>query len=101
MFDENAEDAEIVIQECEMHRYRPGIQKDFIPRWIQLTSKNFRCFENEYRASMCKKNPCRALQSIPIKAIRKAKEIEKGTFEISRSRSFDQQKKMHETMFEI
>jgi hypothetical protein len=50
---------------------------------------------------MCKKNPCRALQSIPIKAIRKAKAIERGTFEISRSRSFDQQKKMHDTMFEI
>jgi hypothetical protein len=33
-FDENVQDAEIVIQECEMQRYRPGIQKDFIPRWV-------------------------------------------------------------------
>jgi hypothetical protein len=31
-------------------RYRPGIEKDFVDRWLQITTDSFRYFENNIRA---------------------------------------------------
>ena len=38
---------EQIIVEGEILRFKPGIQKDFVPRWVQLTNKCFRYFENK------------------------------------------------------
>jgi hypothetical protein len=36
--------------EAKLLRYRPGIEKDFVERWLQITTDSFRYFENNIRA---------------------------------------------------
>ena len=40
-----------LVYEAELLRYRPGIEKDFVERWLQITTDSFRYFENNVRAS--------------------------------------------------
>ena len=41
---------EEVIFEAELYRFKPGIEKDYIPRYVQVTTRSFRYFENKYKA---------------------------------------------------
>ena len=46
---------QIVLCEGEIMRYKPGIQKDFVSRWLQLTPISLQYFEN--RTKVFKSSP--------------------------------------------
>ena len=92
-------------------RFRPGIEKDFVPRWVQLTRKDFRYFENSLRAENClnAENLIRMAQytgkpvpsnlrggpthtaapllSIPVGAMLRAQRLKESGFEIQKNRN--------------
>jgi hypothetical protein len=71
-----------VVQKGEVYRYHPGIQRNFISRWLELTSHGIKYYENEYKAEFCKNSPSIALVSVPIEAITCAIPLKSDTFEI-------------------
>ena len=71
-----------MIQKGEVYRYHPGIQRDFIQRWLELTSHGVRYYESEYRAECCRKSPSIALVSVPIEAVDLAVPLHPHTFEV-------------------
>jgi len=41
---------EEILYEAELLRFKPGIEKDFIPRYVQVTTRAFRYFENRFKS---------------------------------------------------
>ena len=92
---------EHIIHENEILRFSPGIQKDFVSRWVQLTSQSFRYFENQYKAQNCQINIHGPLISVPIESIKQAVKINPKTFELQQNRSRDRQEHLYQNMFEL
>lgn len=34
----------------ELHRFKPGIENNFISRWVQISGRAFRYFRNQYQS---------------------------------------------------
>ena len=73
---------EETLYEGEIYRFKPGYQKDFTPRWVQLTNINLKYYENQYAAQSCRINKRAAIESLPMEHIIKAKPVQFGSFEI-------------------
>lgn len=85
-------------------RFKPGIQKDFISRWLQLTPISLQYYENRtkvFRASPEDHYYCGPLMSVPIDAIEIVKVPEPGTYEIQNNRAKSDQIHFYENMFEV
>ena len=52
--------------EGDMLKFKPGIEKNFISRWIQLSTRSFRYYKNHYH-SICYLT--RPISSLPLYAI--------------------------------
>ena len=66
-------------------RFKPGIQKDFVPRWLQLTPISLQYFENRtkvFRASANDQYQNGPLMSVPIDAIEMACIPDSRSYEI-------------------
>ena len=75
----------IVLCEGEVMRFKPGIQKDFISRWLQLTPISLQYYENRtkvFRASPEDHYFCGPLMSVPIDAIEIVQVPDPGSYEI-------------------
>ena len=59
---------EEIIREGEIVKFKPGIEKNFISRWIQLSTRSFRYYKNHYH-SICYLT--RPISAIPLNAIDK------------------------------
>lgn len=57
---------EEIILEGEMYKFKPGIEKNFISRWLQLSTRSFRYYKNHYH-SICYLT--RPISAIPLYAI--------------------------------
>ena len=73
---------EQVIYQGEMYKFHPGIQRDFIPRWVVLTTHSLKYFENEYRARKSLAGIGNPIMTVPIEAIKKVESIGDDQFEI-------------------
>ncbi len=49
-----------------MLKFKPGIEKNFISRWIQLSIRSFRYYKNHYH-SICYLT--RPISAIPLQAV--------------------------------
>ena len=82
-----------MIQEGELVKFKPGIEKNFIPRWLQLTTRAFRYYTNHYN-SICYLT--RPISALPLLAIEKVQ-----TFEIQNKDYKRKEKELYQFMFEI
>jgi hypothetical protein len=41
-----------IVMEAELLKFKPGIEKNFIDRWIQLSTRSLRYYKNHYH-SIC------------------------------------------------
>lgn len=57
---------EEVLYEGELSKFKPGIEKNFIARWLQLSTRSFRYYKNHYH-SVCYLT--RPISAIPLNAI--------------------------------
>jgi len=64
---------EEIIIEGEVDKFKPGIEKNFIPRWLQLSSRSFRYYKNHYQ-SVCYLN--RPISALPLNAIERVKKYQ-------------------------
>lgn len=113
-----------VVGQGELLRFRPGIEKDFIPRWVQLTRKSLRYFENRLRAESCLQaeqllrqadetgvyfGPSAPVSctlnapliSIPVEVIKRARRRKAAEFQIQQNRNREKQKPLYANMFEV
>ena len=60
----------------ELVKYKSAVNSTFIPRWVQVTGKAFKCFKGRCNAITCCNKP---LTAIPVAAIKK---VERVTFEL-------------------
>ena len=70
------EDDEQIICQGEVMRFKPGIQSDFVSRWLQMTNKSIRYYENDLNSSSVQTSQNYAkgpLVCIPIDAIESVK----------------------------
>jgi tRNA A37 N6-isopentenylltransferase MiaA len=85
-------DEEMLI-EGEMMKFKPGIERNFISRWIQLSTRSFRYYKNHYH-SICYLT--RPISAIPLNAIDKV-----ANFSISNEEYKKREKTSYTFMFEI
>ena len=72
-----------------MLKFHPGIQKDFITRWVQFTHKSFRYYENQYRSLGSAKNLVGPLLSVPINKLSKCILVDPEEFQIQKNRNYE------------
>ena len=73
---------EEVIMQGEIHKFHPGIQKDFVPRWVVLTTHGLKYFENEYRARKSLAGIGNPIMAVPLEAIDDVRSIGDDQFEM-------------------
>ena len=61
---------EEVLWEGQLVKFKPGIEKNFIDRWLQISSRSFRYYKNQYH-SVCYLT--RPIAAIPLNAIDEVK----------------------------
>ncbi|CAI2360884.1 unnamed protein product [Moneuplotes crassus] len=64
---------ERILIEGELHKYKPGIDKMYIPRWCQLTKTSFRVYKNQVSAKGFNSKPLIALPLEIFKGVKKAR----------------------------
>lgn len=62
-----------VILQGELYRYKPGLDRVYISRWCQLTSKVFRVYRNQMAAKGFPDKPILALPLYTIKGVKRSK----------------------------
>lgn len=62
-----------IIKEGELYRYKPGIDRVYISRWCQLTTKVFRVYKNQMAAKGFKNKPIIAIPLYVIENVKKSK----------------------------
>lgn len=89
------------LTEGQIYRFKPGIQYDFVSRWLQLSMESLKYFENEQRAVFCDRNQENPLEEIPTYKISSVKVLQSDHFEIYKNQSRKEQQKLYDFMFEI
>ena len=84
---------EEILMEGDMLKFKPGIEKNFISRWIQLSTKSFRYYKNHYH-SICYLT--RPISAIPLYAIE-----EVNNYTIDNSEYKRKEKHLYSYLFEI
>lgn len=64
---------EEILLEGDLQKFKPGFEKNFIARWIQLSTRSFRYYKNHYH-SICYLT--RPISAIPLYAIAEVNEYE-------------------------
>lgn len=87
-----------VTLEGELYRFKPGIENNFISRWVQVSGRAFRYFRNNYQ-SLGLSRPIVAFPKKAIEDICKI-DIEKESF-FKKTHMKDNEKELFSHMFEI
>lgn len=62
-----------IIKEGELYRYKPGIDRVYIPRWCQLTTKVLRVYKNQMAAKGFRNKPIIAIPLYVLEKVKKSK----------------------------
>jgi hypothetical protein len=84
---------EEILLEGEILKFKPGIEKNFISRWIQLSTRSFRYYKNHYH-SICYLT--RPISAIPLYAIQKI-----NPYNIDNNEYKRKDKHLYQFLFEI
>lgn len=92
---------EIVFEE-ELAKFKPGIESNFLNRWIQLTSHSLRYYKSHYQSAQFGARP---INSIPFHLIQSVKKFEinqtnLSTFE-KKKLNHSKYKDLYKFMFEV
>lgn len=85
---------EEVMFEGELSKFKPGIEKNFITRWLQVSTRSFRYYKNHYH-SVCYLT--RPISAIPLNAIQSVKKYSIQNKEYKRLK----ERQLYAFMFEI
>ena len=66
------DDAENIIFEGELLKYRPGMSAEYIPRWCRLTNEGFAYYKSRWAATCSNKTP---LGFIPLMQIKEVSQV--------------------------
>ncbi|CDW87864.1 UNKNOWN [Stylonychia lemnae] len=87
-----------IVQQGEIYRFKPGIENNFISRWVQVSNNAFRYFRNQYQSFGLNK----PIVSIPIRAIEDVSRIEVNTEAFFRKRNVKEiERTLFQYMFEV
>ena len=86
---------EDVLYEGELCKFKPGMEKNFITRWLQLSTRSFRYYKNHYH-SVCYLT--RPISAIPLNAILKVQKYQITNKNYKRN---NKEKALYSFMFEI
>ena len=87
---------EEILVEGDLVKFKPGIESNFIHRWLQLSTRSFRYYKNHYH-SICYLT--RPISALPLVAVEKVR-----VFKIQAEQSNYIRKKeqhLYEYMFEV
>lgn len=85
----------------EVLRFHPGIEKDFVRRWVEITEHSFRYFKSKYEALKRRRTNTGPIVSIPLSAISQVIKLRKDEFEVPKNRNAQQQRLLFTQLFEI
>jgi hypothetical protein len=84
---------EEILLEGELMKFKPGIEKNFISRWIQLSTRSLRYYKNHYH-SICYLT--RPISAVPLYAIDQV-----NIFNIENELYKRKDKELYSYMFEV
>ena len=84
---------EEILLEGEIVKFKPGIERNFISRWVQLSTRSFRYYKNHYHSICYLTRPIAALPLHAIQAVR--------PFVIENSDYKRRDKHLYQFMFEV
>jgi hypothetical protein len=91
-----------IVFQGELYRFKPGIQNNFISRWVQTSKHAFRYFKNFY-TSQGNSKPLVAIPNAAILKITPFTDFNKESFMVGRNRrkNHDLEDRLFSNMFEI
>ena len=95
--EQSQEEQEIVCHGRVM-RFKPGLQNDFVPRWLQMTADSVKYFDRDIRKAKSYRAP---LTSVPLTAIKRVSKVNYKQFELPVHRNFEKMKGYYDNLFEI
>lgn len=82
------------LSEGELHRFKPGMESNFISRWFQLSTRSLRYYKNQIHAITYLTRP---IASIPLQAIAGVTRYQVKNQEYKRGKH----RELYEHMFEV
>lgn len=61
IFDVDIDPDEEILEEGELLKFKPGFEKNFIQRWLQLSTRSLRYYKNHYHSICYLTKPIAAL----------------------------------------
>ena len=81
------------MSEGELHRFKPGMEFNFIPRWLQLSTRSLRYYKNQIHAVTFLTRP---IVSIPLQAIHSVR-----PYQLKNPDYKKRQRALYDHMFEL
>ena len=85
---------EVILCEGDLSKFKPGMETNFITRWLQLSTRSFRYYKNHYHSVCFLTKP---ISAIPLNAIEKIIKYNIDNTDYKR----EKERAMYQYMFEV